>query len=321
MTIDSLYNGSSKRICKPEEFPMNLQEIRYLVAVADHRHFGRAAEACNVSQPTLSSQIRKLEEELGVTLLERTNKRVDLTPTGSQILQHARRALFEASQMEDLARASRDPLIGPLKLGVIPTLAPYLMPLILKPLRQGYPGLTLELWEDQTRSLIDGLRNHRLDAALLATPPESPEITEIALFDEPLLAALPLNHRMAAARKITEESIAKELLVLADGHCLASQALAACGAKNNALRRGLQGAMQASTVETLVNLVAAGYGATLLPALASDSFRRREIIMLPLAGKSSRTIRLASRPGFPRPQALRALEKVIKRAVSTALGK
>lgn len=174
---------------------MNLQELRYLVAVAEHRHFGRAADVCNVSQPTLSSQIRKLEDELGVTLLERTNKRVELTAVGSQILEHARRALAEAGQMEVVARAARDPLVGPLKLGVIPTLAPYLMPMILKPLRQSYPGLTIELWEDQTRSLIDGLRNHRLDAALLATPPDSPEITEIALFDEPLLAALPLNHR------------------------------------------------------------------------------------------------------------------------------
>lgn len=300
---------------------MNLQEIRYLVAVAEHRHFGRAAEACNVSQPTLSSQIRKLEDELGVTLLERTNKRVELTAAGLQILQHARRALFEAGQMEAVAMAARDPMVGPVKLGVIPTLAPYLMPLILKPLRQNFPGLTLEIWEDQTRSLIDGLRNHRLDAALLATPPESPEITEIALFDEPLVAVLPPNHPLADAKKITEAMLANELLVLADGHCLASQAMAACGAKHTFPRTGLPGAMQASTVETLVNLVAAGYGVTLLPALATDSFRRREIVLLPLVGKSSRTIRLASRPGFPRPQALRALEKVIKRAVSAALAK
>ena len=300
---------------------MNLQDIRYLVAVAEHRHFGRAAAACNVSQPTLSSQIRKLESELGVTLLERTNKRVDVTPVGSQILLHAQRALAETGQMEAVARAARDPLVGPLKLGVIPTLAPYLMPMILKPLRQRYPGLTIELWEDQTHSLIDGLRNHRLDAALLATPPESPEITEIALFEEPLLAALPLNHRNAGSKKVSEEAIARELLVLADGHCLANQAMAACGAKHGPPRTGLQRAMQASTLETLVNLVAAGYGATLLPALAADSFRRREIVLLPLAGKTTRTIRLASRPGFPRPQALRALERVIRRAVNAALAK
>jgi LysR family hydrogen peroxide-inducible transcriptional activator len=288
---------------------VNLQDLRYLVAVAEHRHFGHAAEACNVSQPTLSSQIKKLEDELGVTLLERTNKRVDLTPVGSQILSHARRALAEASQMEMVAQAARDPLVGPLKLGVIPTLAPYLMPMILKPLKQACPGLKLEIWEDQTRSLIDGLRNHRLDAALLATPPDAPEITDLALFDEPLLAALPLQHRLASAKRVSEESLAEELLVLAD------QAMAACGARNGPQRGAMSASMQASTLETLVNLVAAGYGATLLPALAADSFRTREVVLRPLTGKSSRTIRLVSRPGFPRPQALRALEKVIQNAV------
>ena len=298
---------------------MNLQEIRYFVAVAEHRHFGRAAETCNVSQPTLSSQIRKLEEELGVTLLERTNKRVDITPVGSQILIHAQRALAEAGQMEAVARVAHDPLVGPLKLGAIPTLAPYLMPLILRPLRQTYPGLTVELWEDQTRSLIDGLRNHRLDATLLATPADAPEITEIALFEEHLLAALPLDHRLAGEESVSEEALADELLVLADGHCLANQALAACGAKDGAARSGLQGSMQAATLETLVNLVGAGYGATLIPALAADSLVARGIILRPLAGKSSRIIRLASRPGFPRPQALRALEKVIRKAVSPAM--
>jgi LysR family hydrogen peroxide-inducible transcriptional activator len=300
---------------------MNLQDLRYLVAVAEHRHFGRAAEACNVSQPTLSSQIKKLEEELGVTVLERTNKRVDLTPVGSQILAHARRALAEAAQMEDVARAARDPLVGSLKLGVIPTLAPYLMPMILKPLKQAYPGLRLELWEDQTRSLIDGLRNHRLDAALLATPPDAPEITELVLFDEPLLAALPLGHRLCRATSISEDALAGELLVLADGHCLANQAMAACGARSGVQRGTMPATMQASTLETLVNLVAAGYGTTLLPALAADSFRRREIVLRPLAGASFRTIRLASRPGFPRPQALRAVERVIRKAVNAATGK
>src|SRR5580658_1184601 len=326
MTIPLLYDDTNEQ-------DMNLQELRYLVAVAEHRHFGRAAEACNVSQPTLSSQIRKLESELGVTLLERTNKRVDITPIGSQILAHAQRALAEAGQMEAVARAARDPLIGPLKLGVIPTLAPYLMPILLKPLRQAYPGLTIELWEDQTRALIDGLRNHRLDAALLATAPDASEITEIALFEEPLLAALPLDHPLARARIVSEESLAEEMLVLADGHCLANHALAACGKPTPGksvstrsvsspqrsslppLRSSLQGSMQAATLETLVNLVAAGYGATLIPALAAGSLSQRGIALRQLAGQSSRTIRLASRPGFPRPQALRALERAIRRAI------
>jgi len=298
---------------------MNLQELRYLVAVADQRHFGRAAEACNVSQPTLSSQIKKLEDELGVVLLERTNKRVALTPVGAQIVEHAQKALKEAGQMEAVARAAKDPLLGPLKLGAIPTLAPYLLPLIFKPLKQQYPGLTIELWEDQTQALVEGLRNHRLDAALLATETDTPEITELVLFDEPLLAALPRNHRLAGAKKVDEGELAGELLVLAEGHCLANQALAACGAKDawhGHVRTGLQGSMQAATLDTVVNLVAAGYGATLIPALATESLGQRGIVLIPLAGKTRRTIRLASRPGFPRAQALRALEKVIRKAVT-----
>ena len=201
------------------------------------------------------------------------------------------------------------------------------MPILLKPLRQAYPGLTIELWEDQTRALIDGLRNHRLDAALLATAPDAPEITEIALFEEPLLAALPIDHPLAALRKVNEDSLAGEMLVLADGHCLANHALAACGKASdpraaspsrNPLppqRSAFQNSMQAATLETLVNLVAAGYGATLIPALAAGSLGQRGIVLRPLAGKSARTIRLASRPGFPRPQALRALEKIIRRAI------
>jgi LysR family hydrogen peroxide-inducible transcriptional activator len=295
---------------------MNLQDLKYLVAVADHRHFGRAAEACHVSQPTLSSQIRKLEEMLGVRLLERTNKRVDLTAVGAQLLFHAREALAQASAMEAVAQAARDPLVGPVRLGVIPTLAPYLMPLILKPLRQSYPEMAIELWEDQTRALIEALRNHKLDAALLATEPGAPEITEIDLFREPFLAALPLGHRLAAAPQVEQELLAQDLLVLADGHCLADQALEACGAKPGTARNPLQSSMRAATLETLVNLVAAGYGATLIPSLASDSLSRMGIAIRPLAQQSYRIIRLASRPGYPRPQALRALERVIRAAIA-----
>jgi LysR family transcriptional regulator, hydrogen peroxide-inducible genes activator len=298
---------------------MNLQNLRYLVSLAECCHFGRAAEACEVSQPTLSSQIRKLDDELGVKLLERTNKRVHLTPVGSQILVHAQRALAETGQMEVVARSARDPLVGPIKLGIIPTLAPYLMPLILKPLKQNYPGLTIELWEDQTHALIDSLRNHKLDAALLATKTNAPEITEITLFMEPLMAALPREHRLAKASAVDEDSLAGELLVLAEGHCLANQALAACGTKHGR-RSGLQGSMQFATLDTLVNLVAAGYGTTLIPALAVNSFSKRGIVVRRLAGDSARTIRLASRPAFPRPQALRALEKVIRKAVKLPQG-
>ncbi|HWE83671.1 MAG TPA: LysR substrate-binding domain-containing protein [Terracidiphilus sp.] len=292
---------------------MNLQDFKYLVALADKRHFGRAAEACNVSQPTLSSQIRKLEDVLGVRLLERTNKRVELTPVGRKILEHAQEALAQAHQMETVAQAARDPLVGPLKLGVIPTLAPYLMPIILKPLRTACPNMPIQLWEDQTRSLIEGLRSHRLDAALLATPAAAPEVTEIELFREPLLAVLPPDHRLAGAKSVREEDLAEDLLVLAEGHCLADQALAACGSANGLARNPLQSSMQAATLETLVHLVAAGYGATLIPWLAKDSLSGLGIAARTLTGESFRSIRLVSRPGFPRPQALRALENVVRR--------
>lgn len=292
---------------------MNLQDLKYFAAVAESRHFGRAAEACNISQPTLSGQIRKLEDELGVSLLERSNKRVDVTPVGRQILEHARRALAEASQIESVARAARDPLVGALRLGVIPTLAPYLLPLILDPLRKAYPGLTIELWEDQTRLLLDGLRNHKLDAALLASSAGAPEFAERILFAEPLVAVLPTGHEFARYKTVDETSLAKDLLVMADGHCLAHHSLAACGAKT-----GLQGAMQAATLETLVNLVAAGYGTTLVPALAAPGIVNRGVELRPLRQKSTRVIRLVCRPGFPRPQALRAIEKVICKAVPEA---
>src|ERR1700728_3250758 len=242
---------------------MNLQDLRYLVAVAEYLHFGKAAEHCDVTQPTLSSQLRRMEEELGVQLIERTNKRVELTPVGKRIVVHARGALNEVAEMGYVARASRDPLVGPLKLGAIPTLAPYLMPLILKPLQESCPEMTIELWEDQTRALIDSLRSHRLDAALLATPTHAPEITEISLFAEPLLAALPRGHVLAKAPTVSETDLSPILLVLAEGHCPANQALSACGSKHGQHTR-LQGTMQAATLDTLVNLVAAGYGATLI---------------------------------------------------------
>jgi LysR family hydrogen peroxide-inducible transcriptional activator len=232
---------------------------------------------------------------------------------GRQILEHARRALAETGQIEAVARAARDPLVGALRLGVIPTLAPYLLPLILGPLRKAYPGLTIELWEDQTRLLVEGLRSHRLDAALVASTISTGgthEIVEVPLFAEPLIAVLSPGHDLAKETTVDEPDLAKDLLVMADGHCLANHSLAACGAK-----AGLQSAMQAATLETLVNLVAAGYGTTLIPALAAPGMAGRGVELRPLRQGATRLIRLASRPGFPRPQALRAIEKVVRKAV------
>jgi LysR family hydrogen peroxide-inducible transcriptional activator len=265
-----------------------------------------------VSQPTLSGQIRKLEEHLGVTLLERTNKRVALTPICEKIIDHARKALEEASLVEAVAKASRDQLADPLKLGVIPTLAPDLMPLVLGPIREAYPEMRIELWEDLTLPLLDLLRSHRLDAALIATEVVERDLTSIPLFVEPFVAALPRTHRLASAAIVDEADLAVDLLVLADGHCLATQTLSACG-REVAHRTSFQaGSFQAASLDTPVNLVAAGYGTTLIPNLAAERLGARGVVLRPLSGQASRTIRLASRRSFPRPQALRAVEKVIR---------
>jgi LysR family hydrogen peroxide-inducible transcriptional activator len=292
---------------------LNLQELKYFIAVAEHRHFGRAAAACHISQPTLSAQLRKFEAHLGVVLFERTNKRVALTPMGKRLLVHAREALRETDLLESTAKAAGDPLVGSLKLGIIPTVAPYLMPLIFGPLREACPGMTIELWEDQTGPLLSLLSTQKLDAALIATDLRpGTDLTGISLFVEPFLAALPERHPLAAKSRVSAQELADDLLVLADGHCLAEQALSACGK-----RRARLGPFQASTLDTLVNLVSAGYGATLIPGLAAGGLiRGRNIVLRPLRERVSRTIRLASRTSFPRPQALRALAKVIREAVS-----
>ena len=291
---------------------MNLQELKYFVAVADHRHFGRAAEACNVSQPTLSSQLRKLEAHLGVVLFERTNKRVALTPMGKRLLVHAREALRETELLESTAKAAGDPVAGPLKLGIIPTVAPYLMPLILGPLRESCPGMSIELWEDLTGPLLSLLSAQKLDAAIIATDLKpGTDLIETPLYTEPFMAALPENHALAGKSRVSAKELAQDLLALAEGNCLADQALTACGK-----RRNRPGPFQASSLDTLVNLVAAGYGTTLIPGLAAELFRGRKVILRPITERVSRTIRLASRASFPRRQALRALGKVVRQAVS-----
>jgi LysR family transcriptional regulator, hydrogen peroxide-inducible genes activator len=303
---------------------LNLQELKYFVAVADHRHFGRAAEACNVSQPTLSSQLRKLEDHLGVVLFERTNKRVALTPMGKRLLVHAREALRETELLELTAKAAGDPVAGPLKLGIIPTVAPYLTPLILGPLRESCPGMAIELWEDLTGPLLSLLSAQKLDAAIIATDLRpGTDLTEVPLYTEPFLAALPENHALAGKNRVSAKELAQDLLALAEGNCLADQALTACGKRRGrpgsrpGSRLGSrQGPFQASSLDTLVNLVAAGYGTTLIPGLAAETFRGRNIILRPISERVSRTVRLASRTSFPRRQALRALGKVIRQAVS-----
>jgi len=287
---------------------MNLRDLRYLLAVAEHEHFGRAAKACGISQPTLSVQVRKLEALLGVALFERTSKTVAPTAACERLIGHARAAVAEAEAILAVARTLRDPLAGRCRLGIIPTLAPYLLPLVFGPLREALPALELEPWEDQTSALLDLLRAHGLDAALLATDVDGPDLASQTLFAEPFLAALPPEHPLAGRAVVAEADLARDILVLADGHCLRDQALAACGYSG-----ALGGALRASSLPTLLNMVAAGYGTTLIPGLAAGAAQDVGIVLRPLAARAGRTVRIAWRAHFPRRAAVEAVGEVIAR--------
>ena len=285
---------------------VNLRDLRYLLAVAEHEHFGRAAEACGISQPTLSVQIRKLEALLGVTLFERNSKTVAPTAACAQLIGHARAAVAEAEAILTVARSLRDPLAGRFRLGIIPTLAPYLLPLVFAPLREALPALEIEPWEDQTTALLERLRDHRLDAALIATEADGPDLATRPLFAEPFLAALPPEHPLAGCQVVAEADLARDILVLADGHCLRDQTLAACGHSG-----ALGGALRAASLSTLLNMVAAGYGTTLVPGLAAGAAQDAGIVLRPLAARAGRPVRLAWRAQFPRCGAVEAVAEII----------
>lgn len=244
---------------------MNLRDLKYFVALADLRHFGKAADACFVSQPTLSTQIRKLEEELGVTLVERAPRKVMLTAVGQTLLQQARRIVADAEAMKDTARRSRDPAAGSLRLGVFPTLAPYFLPHAVPALRQQFPQLELLLVEEKSDVLLQRLREGKLDAALLALPIHDEQLHAQFLFEEPFLLAAPTGHPLTKLPRLSGNDLGHEtLLLLEDGHCLRDQALDVCRLAGAQEKSGFR----ATSLETLRQMVAAGVGVTLLPQLS-----------------------------------------------------
>lgn len=242
---------------------LSLRDLEYVVAVADEGHFGRAAERCNVSQPTLSVQVRKLEDTLGLVLFERSNRRVLLTEAGQAIVRQARTVLAEAQRLLALATEGRgSPLTGRLALAAIQTLGPYFFPLVLRPLRLAFPLLSLALSESRTADIVEGLRDGRIDAALVSLPLSHGSLTTSPLFIEPFHLACPAEHALAQGGALSAGVIAgPDLLLLDEGNCLRDQAIAACGAGSSAGRH-------ATSLETLRSMVAAGAGYTLLPALA-----------------------------------------------------
>ncbi|MFP5255252.1 MAG: DNA-binding transcriptional regulator OxyR [Acidimicrobiia bacterium] len=245
---------------------MNLRDLRYLVAVADHRHFGRAAQACFVSQPTLSTQIKKLEEELGVELLERSPRNVMLTAVGEQVVERAREVLREADGITEVARRAADPATGTLRLGVFPTLAPYLLPHVVPLAHRRFPRLELLLVEEKTEEVLHQLRTGRLDAGVLALPVDDPQLHTEPLFEEDFLLAVPADHPLAGGEAPARSSVlsGESVLLLDEGHCLRDQALSVCSTAGARERTGFR----ATSLETLRQMVAAGVGITLLPRLS-----------------------------------------------------
>lgn len=244
---------------------MNLRDLKYLVALADHKHFGRAAAACFVSQPTLSTQIRKLEDELGVALVERAPRHVMLTPAGRDAAERARTIVAEVEQMKEAARRSQNPEAGSVRLGLFPTLAPYLLPHVVPQVRQRFPELELLLVEEKTDTILRQLREGRLDAGVLALPLHDEQLHLEFLFEEPFLLAVPDGHPLADKRDLRMQDLAESsLLLLEDGHCMRDQALDVCHLSGAGEKTGFR----ATSLETLRQMVAANVGITLLPLLS-----------------------------------------------------
>ena len=289
---------------------ITLKQLRYLSSLAEHRHFGRAARACAVTQPALSMQIQGLEKDLGVVLVERRHSDVTLTETGLALARRAQTVLAGAHDLVDLARLGSRPLSGGLALGIIPTLAPYVLPKVLPALQKQYPDLRVELRETQTKVLVDELMRGSLDVLMLALPVLEVETATLALFDDPFLLAVPSDDRRPEGTIVSADDIdLAKLILLEEGHCLRNQALAFCAGD----RRDKSYGLGATSLATVLQMVANGYGITLLPEVAVNVEARDERVkLLRFAPPTpSRTIGLAWRPTSPRKSDFVALGRIV----------
>jgi len=286
---------------------MNLRDLQYLVAVADEQHIGKAAKACNVSQPTLSIQLKKLEDTLGVALFERLHKSIRLTSAGEQVVQRARLITQEAQALISLARSLQDPLAGEFRLGAFPTLAPYYLPKAVPLISQALPKLRLLLVEDKTDRLLSQLDAGTLDAALLALPITDKSFDTALLFEEPFMLAVPTKHKLAKAKQVTSDDLGQEsLLLLEDGHCLRSQALEIC----SLIGVREQAGFRATSLETLRQMVGAGTGVTLMPACAAQD--TAQVKHIPFKNEPyTRQIGLVWRHSHPRAPLMRQLTELL----------
>ena len=291
---------------------LKLKDLRYLVAVADTRHFGRAAERSFVSQPTLSAQLKKLEEYLGVQLIERAPKRVALTAAGEEIVERARRILEASEEIVELAKGHRDPLAGRIKLALLPTIEPYLLPNVAAKLRKQLPRLELMLYEYQTDPMLEKLHSGEIDVGILALPVQSDGLDSQELYKEPFTVAMPAGHKLAQRSSIKVDDLAHEtLLLLEDGHCLRDQALDICSSTDVHEKQDFR----ATSLETLRQMVASGVGITLLPELAGRGAygAARGVTIKPFAKPvPTRTIGAVWRKSTARRAAILALCKQIE---------
>jgi len=290
---------------------IKLKDLRYLVAVADTGHFGKAAERCFVSQPTLSAQLKKLEEYLGVPLIERQPRGALLTPAGSEIVERARRIIEASDEVVDIARTHKDPLAGRLRVAFLPTIGPYLLPIVVPKLRKALPRLELMLYEYQTAPMLEKLRAGELDLGILALPIEIDGLATRPLYDEPFVVAAPAHHPLADKKQIRVEDLSgATLLLLEDGHCLRDQALDVC----NRIDAEEKQDFRATSIETLRQMVAAGAGVTLLPELATRGSHAapRGLVLRPFVKpQPSRRIGAVWRKSSARQTAIQMVSDVI----------
>ena len=291
---------------------ITLRQLRYLAALARNRHFGKAAEECAVTQPALSMQIRELERELGADLIERRPGEIAVTETGLEVARRAEHILAATRDLVDFAR-HRDVLSGPLKLGIIPTLAPYLLPRVLPLLQKRYPALRIDLRETQTDTLLAELTVGALDCTLLALPVEGADVETIALFDDRFLLAAPAAEPLPKRRVTVADVDQRRLILLEEGHCLRDQALAFCASKT----RDAAASLGATSLTTVMQMVANGYGVTLVPEIAAEVEVRDARVKLTrfAAPEPGRVIGLAFRRTSPRRKDFEALGEMVRQSL------
>lgn len=291
---------------------ITLQELKFLVAVSEHKHFGRAAESCFVTQPALSIQIKKLEHMLDATLVERTNKSVRITPLGEQVVERARLIQQEVQNIIDLTKKGSEILEGPFKLGVIPTVAPYIVPLFMADLKEQYPELELYLREEQTESALELLHRGELDAVLYATPWNDSRFKNVDISQEDFVVALPENHALAANAEISHADLhGEDIILLEDGHCLKDHILEACQFMGFSPRTDFQ----ATSLETLKQMIATGLGITLIPISASLQVPQGMVIRPFKAPAPTRGIALAYRKSSAVTESYEALAEIIRESM------